>query len=411
MNRRPPLPDHLRPLVAAQLASQVSRRSVLRGVGALGAGGALAALAGCGTEGTGGGDGEKPTAAKDVSDSDPTLRWDNWTLYLDLAEDGRTHPTLEEFTQQSGIKVKYSEAVDGNDTYYGKVQGQLAQGQDIGTDIMTLTDWMAARCVQKGYTQKLDAAAIPNRKNLLDNLVDVDFDPGREQSLTWQSGFAGLGWKTADVPFEIKEVSDLWRPELKGRIEVLDEMRDTMGVLLSDQGVDISSKDWGEPEFSKALDVLSEQISNGQIRQVKGNSYKEDLISGDALAVIGWSGDFTQLNFENGEQWSFTLPESGGTLWSDNLLVPVGSPHLANAEQLMNFYYQPEIAAQVAAYVNYICPIKGAKEAMEAIDPELVDNQLIFPDEATLSKAKVFRQLSSDEDRKFNADFQRVIGN
>ncbi len=409
--QRPPIPDHLRPLVAAQLSRSVSRRSLLRGAGALGAGGALAALAGCGTEGTGGSSEGAPSAAEDLSDSEKTLRWANWTLYLDLADDGRSYPSLQQFEEQSGIKVRYRESVDGNDSYYGKVQGQLAQGQDIGADIMTLTDWMAARCIRQGYTQKLDAANIPNMENILPNLADVDFDPGREQSLTWQSGFAGLGWKTAEVPFEIKEVSDLWKPELKGRVEVLDEMRDTMGVLMADQGVDISSADWGEDEFGKALEVLEEQINSGQIRQVKGNSYKEDMISGDALAVIGWSGDFTQLNFENDNQFSFTLPEAGGTLWSDNLMVPIGSQHKANAEQLMNFYYQPEIAAQVAAYVNYICPVEGAREAMETIDPELVDEPLIFPDEDTLAQAKVFRELTPEESRKFNADFQRVIGN
>ncbi len=411
MNRRPPIPDHLRPLVAAQLASRVSRRSLLRGAGALGAGGVLAALAGCGTEGTGGGSGAELQAAEDVSETDRTLRWANWTLYLDLAEGGGSYPSLQQFEEQSGIAVTYRESVDGNDSYYGKVQGQLAQGQDIGADIMTLTDWMAARCISQGYTQQLDAAAIPHKENILATLADVDFDPGREQSLTWQSGFAGLGWRTAEVPFELRELSDLWRPELRGRVEVLDEMRDTMGVIMADQGVDISSPDWGEEEFSRALDVLEEQINSGQIRQVKGNSYKEDLISGDALAVIGWSGDFTQLNFENDDQFTFTLPDGGGTLWSDNMMVPIGSPHKANAEELMNYYYQPEIAAQVAAYVNYICPVQGAREAMEQIDPELVDDPLIFPDEDTLAQAKVFRELTPDEDRQFNADFQRVIGN
>jgi len=406
------VPAHLRPLVAAQLSRQPSRRSVLRGAGLLGLGAALSACGTAGTGGAGGGSGGgTPTPARDRSQEEALVRWSNWTLYLDLAEDGSTYPTLEAFTAATGIEVEYSEDVDGNDTYYGKVQGQLAQGKDIGADIMVLTDWMAARCIRQGYVQPFTDGGVPNKTNILPDLADVDFDPGRERSLTWQSGFAGIAWKTADVPFELTSVSDLWRPELKGRVEVLDEMRDTMGLIMLEQGVDISSGDWGEAEFGAALEVLEEQISNGQIRQVRGNSYKEDLVSGDALAVIGWSGDLTQLNFENDDQWTFRLPDAGGALWSDNMLIPVGSPHRANAQALMDHYYDPEVAAQVAAYVNYICPVQGAREAMEAIDPELVDNELIFPSEEVLANAHVFRTLDPQEEQGYNEDFQRVIGN
>ncbi|MFP5347003.1 MAG: PotD/PotF family extracellular solute-binding protein [Actinomycetes bacterium] len=400
------LPAELRPLVAAQL----SRRGLLRGTGLLGVGALLAA---CGTSGTAGGSGSpsakgRPQPAKDASDTDKSVSWANWTLYLDQDDSGG-YPSLKAFEQKSGIKASYSEDIDGNDTYYGKIQGQLAGGEDIGQDIVVFTDWMAARCIRQGYVQELDHANIPNAANLLPQLQEVDFDPGRQRSLTWQSGFAGIAWNTEKVP-ELRSVSDLWRPELKGRVEVLDEMRDTMGLLLLDQGVDISGQ-WGADEFGKALEVLDKQVASGQIRQVRGNSYKEDLVSGDALAVMAWSGDITQLNLEEGEKWAFAVPDAGGTLWSDNLLVPIGSRHKKNAETLMNYYYDPEVAAQVAAWVNYVCPVHGAREAMEALDPELVDNPLIFPDDAYLSKVKAFRTLDAAEEQQFNADFQQVIGN
>ncbi len=309
-----------------------------------------------------------------------------------------------------GIKVNYAEDIEDNDSYFGKIQGQLALGQDIGQDIVTLTDWMAARMIRLGYTQELDKAKIPNASNLLASLQNVSFDPGRKNSLTWQSGFGGLAWSTSAVPGGLHSVDDLWDPALAGRVEVLSEMRDTVGLIMLSQGVDVSG-DWGDNEFNAALDVLETQIKSGQIRQVKGNSYAEDLVSGDALAVIGWSGDITVLNFENGANWEFALPDAGGTLWSDNLMIPIGSPHKSNAEELINYYYDPEVAAQVAAYVNYICPVEGAKQAMEAIDPTLVDNPLIFPDDATLAKSHVFRALSADEETKYNKAFQQVIGN
>ena len=405
MAKRPITDPMLRGIVNAQL----SRRKMLLGAGGLGLASMLAAC-GTGGGGTAGQSSAAATAAVDLSDSDKTVNWANWTLYLDYDDSTGTYPSLEAFTKATGIDVNYSEDVDGNDTYFGKVQGQLSAGQDIGADIVTVTDWMTSRLIRLGYTQELNRENIPNAANLRAGLQDVDFDPGRRHSLTWQTGFAGIAWNKEAFPQGLKSVSDLWQPELKGRVEVLDEMRDTMGLLMMENGVDVTGN-WTTDDFENALDVLSQQISDGQIRQVKGNSYKEDLISGDALAVIGWSGDITQLNFEEGNKWEFALPEAGGTLWSDNMSVPIGSPHKANAEKLMNYYFDPQNAATVAAYVNYICPVEGAREAMEAIDPELSENPLIFPTDEYLAQAHVVRTLTADEETDLSDRFQTAIGN
>jgi spermidine/putrescine transport system substrate-binding protein len=410
MTRRPRPP--LSPEAAALVRAQLSRRSVLAGAGALGLGALLSA---CGTSGTpssagGSSTSAKPQAATDRSDTDKRVDWANWTLYLDYDDKTKKYPTLEAFQKQTGIKATYSEDIEDNDSYYGKVSGQLKNGQDIGKDIVVFTDWMAARVIRQGYVQKLDAAQIPNKKNISAAYASPDYDPGRDYSMTWQGGFAGLAWNKEKVPGGLKTVSDLWRPELKGRVEVLSEMRDTIGLILGEQGVDISGK-FTQDQFQNAVDELDKQISSGQIRQVKGNSYKEDLISGDALAVIGWSGDITQINFENGDKWEFALPESGGTLWADNMLVPIGAPHKKNAERLMDYYYDPKVAAEVAAYVNYICPVEGARAEMEKIDSDLAKNPFIFPDEAFLSKAKAFRSLTPQEETAFSTAFQKVLGN
>ena len=406
MTPRPlPADPMLRALVRAQ--RDVSRRSVL--VGGAGIAGMGALLAACGTGGSPGGSGDG-APVQDRSETDKTVSWANWTLYLDYDDQAQEYPTLQAFTEQTGIEVTYAEDIDDNDAYFGKIQGQLANRQDIGQDIITLTDWMAGRVIRLGYAQELDKGNIPNAANLLPSLQDVSFDPGRTRSLTWQSGFGGIAWSKEAVAAGMRSVSDLWDPALAGRVEVLSELRDTVGLIMIEQGVDVSG-DWGDDEFFAALEVLDEHISSGQIRQVKGNSYTEDLVSGDALAVIGWSGDITTLNYENGDRWAFALPDAGGTLWSDNLLIPVGSPHKSNAEKLMDYYYDPEVAAQVAAYVNYICPVEGARDAMEAIDPELMENPLIFPDDEVLARSQVFRALSAEEESRYNEEFQAVIGN
>ena len=337
------------------------------------------------------------------------MRWANWTQYLDQDEDGKTYPTLEAFETKTGIKVNYAEDIEDNDAFYGKVSGQLKNGQDIGYDIMTLTDWMAARMIRLGYTQELDKAAMPNSANILPNLANVDFDPGRLHSLTWQSGFAGLAWDKSKVPAGLHTVEDLWKPELAGRVEVLSEMRDTMGLIMFSQGIDPSG-DWSDDDFYASLEILREKIDSGHIRKVLGNSYTQDLASGDAIAVIGWSGDITSLNYESDDRFEFAIPDEGGTLWSDNMMVPIGSPALTNAQKLMDYYYDPEVAAQVAAWVNYITPVEGAQEAMVAIDPDLAENPMIFPTPEILEKVSVFRTLDPDEEERYNGEFLTVIG-
>jgi len=418
--RRPPLSPEaaavVRALGASSPAAGPSRRAVLGGAGALGLGALLAACGTSGTPGAGGGGGSSstsgsagPSPAQDRSDTDKVVNWANWTLYLDYDDKTKKYPTLEAFQKKTGIKATYAEDIDDNDTYYGKIQAQLKAGQDIGKDVIVLTDWMAGRLVRQGYVQKFDDAAIPNKKNILPALANVSFDPGRHSTLTWQSGYAGLGYNKQQVKTPIRTVDDLWRPELKGRVEVLSEWRDTMGLIMMSQGVRID-KPFTQAQFDKALDVLKTQLDSGQIRQVKGNSYKEDLISGDALAVIGWSGDIFQLNNENGNKWDFVLPDSGGTLWSDNLMIPIGSPHKKNAETLINYYYDPKVAAEVAAYVNYICPVQGAQQEMEKIDKDLAKSPLIFPTDADLQKVQVFTKLEPADETRYTQAFQSALG-
>ncbi|MGB3911353.1 MAG: spermidine/putrescine ABC transporter substrate-binding protein [Pseudolysinimonas sp.] len=400
MPRSLPEDPLIRKLVQQARASQLSRRAVLAG----GVGGATAlALAACAPGSSG-----APSPATDQSDSDPTLNWANWPGYMD-EDDAGNYPTLMAFTEATGIAVDYLVDINDNNEYYAKVRDQLALGQDIGADLITLTDWMAGRLINLGYTQELNDANIPNKANLIPDLLNVGFDPGRTHSLPWQGGFAGLCWNKEALPNGLRTLDDLWDPELAGKIVVLSEMRDTMGLILLSQGVDISA-DFSEDDFNAALDVFREQVTSGQIGAVRGNSYTQDLINGDAIAGIVWSGDVTLVNGEVGSDlFEFAIPESGGTLWNDNLMIPIGSPRRKNAETLINYYYEPEVAAEVALWVNYITPVVGAKEAAIAIDPEVAENQLIFPNEETLSQVKTFRALTGAEEQSFSTAFQSVL--
>ncbi|MGB3013632.1 MAG: spermidine/putrescine ABC transporter substrate-binding protein [Candidatus Nanopelagicales bacterium] len=384
------------------LRQAMSRRGFL---GAVGATGAAAALAACGTGGSTSGD----TDGGDSGGGDSkTITWANWTLYLDYDEKSRDYPTLKEFEKETGYTVKYREDIDDNVTFNGKVAPQLANGQNIGYDLVTLTDWLAAEWISKDFVSEINDANVPNKTNILPALVDVDFDPGRKYSLTWQSGFGGLVWNKERVPNGLRTVEDLWAPELKGKVVVLSEMRDTVAMIMMSQGVRVDEP-FTDEQFNAALAVLEEQVDSGQVKQVKGNSYKEDLINEQAWAAMGWSGDIFQINAEEGDKWEFALPDTGGTLWSDNLLIPKSASNQTGAEALMDFYYRPDIAAQVAAYVNFICPVQGAQEEMQKIDPALAKSEWIFPTDEILNNSQVFRPLTPEEQVAYAEAFGRVI--
>ena len=390
------------PEARAIIRAQVSRRSVLAGVGAVSAAGLLAAC------GTGSSTGAK--VAVDVSDTEKIVRWANWTYYMDYDDKSKSNPSLVDFKNQTGISPTYDEAIDDNNTFYGKVQGQLAIGSDIGYDLVTPTDWMVARWIEQGYAQKIDVNNVPNKNNIRQSLNDVYYDKGREYSLTWQSGFAGFGWNTQKLPKGVRTMEDLFAPINKGKVLVLSELRDTIGVILLSQGVDPSSN-FTEDQYMNAIDYLKGKISDGFIRQVKGNSYTEDLQRGDANAVIGWSGDLFGLRVDTNGKFDFAIPESGGTLWSDNILIPSTSTHKKNAEKLMNYYYDPVNAAKVASAVVWVCPVEGTQAELAKTDPKRAESPFIFPDAATLAKVKVFRSLSADESTKFQTAFDEAIGN
>lgn len=413
--RRPAHPTTAALVRAAQASqrSRLTRRSVLS-TGLLG--GSAAALAACAPpEPPTGGAGGVPQLElpEDISADDPVVRWANWTAYLDMDDDGKRYPTLEAFEKKTKIKASYTEDIDDNDTYFNKIAPQLRQKQDINRDIFTFTDWMANRIIREGLCQPLELIHIPNAGNLLEPLKDVSFDPGRQYSLTWQSGFAGIAYHRGKVGRDLKSVEDLWADDLKGKITILSEFRDTLGVIMLSQGVDIDG-DFTKEQFEAAVAEVDKRVTEGYVRRIKGNAYLNDLKAGNAIAGIVWSGDMFVLRAETeDDDWQFVIPESGGTIWSDNMMVPITSPHRRNAEKLMDYYYDPQVAAEVAAWVNYVCPVQGAQEAMEKIDPDLAESPFIFPGEDYIREKNIqgFRALSAEEDAEYSQIWARTVGN
>jgi spermidine/putrescine transport system substrate-binding protein len=385
------------------IREEISRRRLFRrgAAGALSAS-ALAYLAACGETGGGGDTSEEAKAIKKGPISD-SLYFANWPLYMD-----EKRVTLKNFQAKYGTKVKYVEEINDNVQFFGKVRQQYARGDSGGRDLHVVTDWMAARMIRLGYVQKLDHAALPHvQANLIDRLKHPPFDPNREFSVPWQSGFAGIIYRKDKVKRTPKSVEDLFDPAYKGKVTMLTEMRDTVGVVAAWMGFDPEKATLDQ--FMQAIDKIGKAADSGQIRGFTGNEYTKDITKGDSWVIIGWSGDAVQLEADN-PNIKFVAPESGVHLWTDNMQVPVGAPHAYTAEKMMDFVYQPDVQAKIAAYVNYICPVKGVKEIFEKQDPSLATNQLIFPNEQTLSNAFIFRQLKPDEEAKLDEAFQKVIG-
>jgi len=341
-------------------------------------------LAACGGE-----DEAAPTQARAQRELADTLRFSNWTLYIDRDEKTKKSPTLQQFTRRTGVSVRYFEDINDNATYFGKIQRPLSQGQSIDRDIIVLTDnsRFPSLLINKGWVEKLDKTAIPNMANLQESLRHPGFDPNRDYSLPWQSGMTGIASNLRLTRRPVTSVERLLEDRtLRGRVTLLSEMADTMGLVMQANGDDPTKVD--DASFDRALRRIRRARDSGQIRQFTGNEYTGPLGKGDLAAAMSWSGDVVQLTADN-PRLVWNLPDSGGAIWTDNMLIPKGG-NVYTASTFMNFVYDPKIAAQIAAYVNYVSPVTGAKRAIRQIDRALARNPLIFPDAATLAKVKIF---------------------
>jgi spermidine/putrescine transport system substrate-binding protein len=304
-----------------------------------------------------------------------TLHFSNWTLYIDVNH-GK-HPSLEQFQKKYGVHVDYREDINDNPTFFSKIEPDLQRGQPTGRDIIVMTDnsRYPSLLIQKGWLEKLDKSAIPNLKNLVPQQRHPNWDPDRDYSLPWQSGFTGIGWneKLTDPVTSMGDL--LGNKKLKGKVGLLTEFADTLALVMAYNGDDPSHVT--DQTFNRAINTIQKAVDSGQIRQFYGNDYAGALSSGDLVATMAWSGDIVQLQADNSHlKWQ--LPDTGGDIWTDNMLIPKGGD-VYTASVYMNFVYEPKIAAEIEDYVNYVCPVLGAKEALLKQDPSIAKNPLIFP--------------------------------
>jgi spermidine/putrescine transport system substrate-binding protein len=412
-----------------RLNPDLTRRRFLQGTAFAGV---AAFLAACGTKGTSSSPSVAapsstvpasvgPSASAAVSPSAPpasaltnvggTLNFANWIGYIDVDDSGAKHPTLEKFTKEQGTKVNYVEAIDGNEEFYAKIQGQLSAGLPTDWDLIVVTDWMVARLVRQGWLEEIDKSQTPNfPTNLLEGYIGRSFDPETKFAAPWQSGMTGLGFDQKKTgPLDTLDI--LFADTYKGKVTYLTEMRDTVGLAAIRQGADPGTLT--QAQFDAALADVDKAVKDGVVRQVVGNSYVDVMASGDAVLAMAWSGDVLTLlvpDQKPTQDFQWALPKEGGMLWTDNMCIPKGAKNKTQAVSFINFYYNPTNAATIEAYVNYVCPVKGAKDEMLKIDKDIANNPLIFPPDETLGRLKQFRAVTAEEEQAWGEAFNKVLG-
>ena len=339
-----------------------------------------------------------------------TVNWSNFTLYMPVDDNG-AFPLVESCSQELNIKISYTEDIDDNAGFFAKVKPLLDKGDPIGRDLIVVTDDFVLPWIRGGFVEKFDKQNMPNvTNNLILSYMGVSYDQNREYAIPWQSGFTGIGFNKSKVKEllgtdSITSMEQFFDPRLKGQILMSSEMGDSIGLVMSWLGFDLDN--FTDDQFDQALDFISTQVSNGQIQQIVGNESALSLENGDVAAVVGYAGDLWQL----GDEFGFEVPESGGLVFADNLLIPKGAENKELAEKVVDYFYNPDIAAEVSQYVGYVSPVIGAQEAAAKLDPELAANKWVFPSDEQFAKTKFFIITDAERDSRLREKWQKVLGN
>lgn len=390
------------------MTEPVSRRRFLRdtgvGIGALSLGGLLAA---CG--------GPEPGS---TFDSDPAgiLNFANWSLYIDKAkrEDGTSYiPSIERFTEETGIQVNYREVIPDADWFYQQIEPELAAGRPTGWDVMVITNGVTlTKLMELGYLVELPAGKRPSFDRYAGRFVkNPDYDPGNRFTMAWQSGITGIAYDPEQTGREITSLRDLFGTEFEGKVGMFGDIVDMPNLALLAIGV--SPEDSTEADWQLAADELIRQRDAGILRGYYQQNYIPALVRRQVAITMAWSGDIfaAKLLGKIPEQIQFVVPEEGALLWTDAMCIPKGASHLSDAITYMDYVYRPEVAAQIAQFVNYITPVPETQEVLrdmaeEAPDAEerarllaVAESSLVFPTDEDIERLRTYRVLETEEEQ------------
>jgi spermidine/putrescine transport system substrate-binding protein len=422
-----------RAIERAVAEGRISRRSFLRrvGRGGLYVGGALslpAILAACGISPQSSATSSPSSGASASAAASPTplpteagvVNWANWPAYIDINSETGKYPTIEKFTSETGIQVHYTEDINDNQEFFGKIQPDLSAGNQTAYDLIVMTDWMINKMITLGYLEQLDQAELPNFTANADALyVNPWYDKGNAHSLPWQSGITGIGYDPKLTKRELTTFDDLLDPAFKGHVGLFTEMRDTMCMAILSMGV--RPVDATIAQVQAAGNKLLTAAKAGQFRNFYGNDYYDELANGNLWATMAWSGDVTQMQLYDNPGVKFITPASGGMRWVDNMAIPAKAAHPTDAHKLMNFWYDPVNQVPLEEYIGYFSPVKGVAalilkdaDAARASGDTATADQLkviantVSPTNDQLANVYNYKILSESEETQWNQIFQQV---
>ncbi|HKT05242.1 MAG TPA: spermidine/putrescine ABC transporter substrate-binding protein [Rugosimonospora sp.] len=341
----------------------------------------------------------------------------NWPLYMDPKK-----PELAKFTQQTGIQVTYQEVIQDDAEWFAKIQPQLAANRGIGYDLMVVTDGVQfGELVELGYLAPLDHTKLPNfAANAGAKYKHETFDDGNVYSIPWASGATGIAYNPDKVTTPPTKIADLWDPQYKGKVGMMSDTQEigNFGMLALGIKPETSTKaDW-----QQAAARLKQQRDAGIVRKYYDQGYIDDLGKGNITVCMAWSGDIFQKNLSDGTNLKFVVPEEGGSLWTDNMMIPITATNPVDAITLMDFFYDPKIAASIAEYINYITPVPSAQaiiksDAAAATKPDdkttlttVASSPLVFPSEEDYAKLHYYRTFKTTAERNdYEAIFNPVV--
>ncbi|BBZ33744.1 polyamine ABC transporter substrate-binding protein [Mycolicibacterium confluentis] len=396
-----PSPNDIDPRLLARMATnRSSRRRFLGGSAAAAAALVLGPsfLTACGSD-----SGSPSTATREPDDGSPatgTVRISNWPSYM---ADG----FVAAFQKASGLTVDYKEDFNDNEQWFAKFKEPLSRRQDIGADLVIPSEFMAARLKGLGWLNEISDERVPNKKNLRTDLADAAVDPGRKYIAPWMSGMVGIAYNKAATGRPITTLDDMWDPAFKGKVSLLSDMQDGLGLVMLAQGNSVS--DPTTDTIQKAVDLIKEQKDKGQIRRFTGNDYLDDLAAGNIVVAQAYSGDVVQLQADNPDL-EFIVPESGGTWFIDTQVIPYTTQNQTGAEAWIDYVYDRANYAKLIAATQFVPVLSDMTDELAKIDPAIANNPLINPSPETIAKVHSWPSLTDEQTQAFNTAYAAVTG-
>ena len=330
----------------------------------------------------------------------------NWSDYIDPA-------VLEDFTRETGIKVKY-DTFDSNDM----LETKLLAGR-TGYDVVVPTAYFLARQIKAGVFQKLDKSKLPNLKNAWDDIAArlAVYDPGNQYAVNYMWGTTGIGYnaRKAREVLGAKGTIDSWdvvfKPEAIAKfkdcgVHVLDAADDVFAAALAYLKLDPNTKE--QADLEKAADLLTK--IRPFVRKFHSSEYLNALASGEICLVLGYSGDVKQAQkraaeAKGGIEIAYAIPKEGAQLWFDNLAIPKDAKNVAEAHALIDYLLRPDVAAKNSNVISYA---NGNAASRALIDKAIIDDKTVYPDDATMKTFYTIQSHDQKTQRLMNRLWTRI---